>query len=742
MKTSIFYLIIISSLTLFSCTNKENSNNPQSPNSGVELSGDKVWRFGEGQVNGNLDFGTVDYGKNKLVTLVIKNDGVSTIVSPPTVSGDFQIVYQNNCVNLIPGNSCLVKILFSGGNKSPGVYTGELTFENYSGLLSAVIGSFDNSNALSLRVNSAEVTDTLDFGALNYRESIIKTLVVKNNGSYNSEVDLSLPSNNFTSVFNSCEGRNLAPKTSCLIKMFLSGQGKEGSLNEQLIFDGREISVVAEVESRNDSVENNSNIVLLVDNNSLEFSSTADLGTLNLNSKITKNLFLKNNGNEDSPLLNVFISDAQILINQCNTVLRPTQSCRIMISLPTDVKETKQLFFDVSGYSSMQSYFLEYIVRSPGDTIDCSDGLDFVTQAEITWDGSSYSSCQVLDCLTGYHIENNSCTPNILSINISQPDSGRGIISGPTSIAYGSNATFTYTGNTAYVLDAWQNVCTSVSGNTCTINNITSNQSISALVKCSSTHSLANGECLRTINLAPSSTTNYNIYSAASNPTDKVVVNVTVGASVILGSNSTTTPALTTGSGWVAGSVINLINNGTIVGKGGNGGYGSEWSALAEAGYPGGNAIEMFNSLVITNNGIIGGGGGGGGGGSGFSNGWNYCRSGGGGGGGAGNIVGSGGSFATCGGRPYDNPGSSGTLLLGGNGGPLISDGTRTSGAGGKGGDLGQNGSAGGQSFGSGSNGLPLPGQGGIAGKAIITNGNTINWISGNEPAKVKGLIQ
>lgn len=411
MKTSVWLMPILLSCFLFSCTNKDNSSHSKDTNSPTQNTGEKTWIFGEGQVNGNLDLGEVDYGSSKLITLIIKNDSSNSIASSPTVSGDFELVYQRGCENLAPNQSCLVKIFFSSLNKSSGQHTGELIFGNYSGTLSAVVGAI-NSSPLSVRVNSVELTDTLDFGALNYRESVIKTLVIKNNNSQASLVDLSLPSSMFTSVFNSCNGRPLAPKTSCFIKMFFSGQGKEGIINEPLIIDGREISVMVEVESRSESIQNNSNLVLLVDDDSLDFSSTADLGTLNTNSRVNKNIFLKNNGDDDTPLLNVSISDASVVINQCNVVLRPTQSCRIQISLPTQSKGVKQVAVNIDGYAATQSFFIEYIVRTPGDTIDCSDGLDFVNEAVITWNGSSYSSCQVLNCLSSYHVENNSCMAN------------------------------------------------------------------------------------------------------------------------------------------------------------------------------------------------------------------------------------------------------------------------------------------------------------------------------------------
>ena len=136
------------------------------------------------------------------------------------------------------------------------------------------------------------------------------------------------------------------------------------------------------------------------------------------------------------------------------------------------------------------------------------------------------------------------------------------------------------------------------------------------------------------VNLYPSNgTLNYNIYDAyfaqtGQAPTASTVVNVFVEEGFLIGSGSTNAPAMTTGTGWPAGATVNLTNNGTIVGRGGNGGDGagieyvntaSETSLSVTSqpsnGAKGGDAFEALFDANITNNGIIGGGGGGGGGG-------------------------------------------------------------------------------------------------------------------------------
>ena len=189
-----------------------------------------------------------------------------------------------------------------------------------------------------------------------------------------------------------------------------------------------------------------------------------------------------------------------------------------------------------------------------------------------------------------------------------------------------------------------------------------------------------------------------------------VIVTVTVNKGVKVGSSSTLTPAFFV-ERLPDGSKVKLINNGYIVGAGGDGGGrgGPEINYSGQPGKNGGNALKLLSDISIINNGIIGGGGGGGGGN------W-FGRTGivSNGGGGAGYIVGSGGKN-----------GSVGTLLLGGGG----------SGAyhvhAGDGGDLGKNG---GSSWEGGSPGVA----GGTAGLAIDAD-SIITWFE--KKGDVKGII-
>lgn len=84
-----------------------------------------------------------------------------------------------------------------------------------------------------------------------------------------------------------------------------------------------------------------------------------------------------------------------------------------------------------------------------------------------------------------------------------------------------------------------------------------------------------------------------------------------ISAGIYIGSN-TIGAGLIVDNSWHQHDTVTIINNGYILGKGGNGG-----SAGSTAPTSGGLALQVLRTVKITNNGIIGGGGGGGGGGAG-----------------------------------------------------------------------------------------------------------------------------
>lgn len=233
------------------------------------------------------------------------------------------------------------------------------------------------------------------------------------------------------------------------------------------------------------------------------------------------------------------------------------------------------------------------------------------------------------------------------------------------------------------------------------------------------------GPTTPTINLTiAADTNNYNLFTAAGSPAYNCIVNLTINGTggvisgngkVVIWSASSSLSGLII-SGFTAGSTINIINNGYIIGAGGAGGHGGEiWASNGDAG---GTALWIANNINLNNtNGYIFGGGGGGG----SATVWDYNSAGG--GGGQGYYGGTGGT-ADGGGT-----GGNGSFLGPGAGVGIIS--YSHSGAGGTWGAAGET--------------APYDDNntvGGAGGNAIILNGKSINWLGGYAPgSQILGAI-
>jgi len=200
-------------------------------------------------------------------------------------------------------------------------------------------------------------------------------------------------------------------------------------------------------------------------------------------------------------------------------------------------------------------------------------------------------------------------------------------------------------------------------------------------------------------------------------------VEATINSGVIITGNTAgnSTAAMTIDGSWPGG--VTIINNGVIVGRGGNGGDGGKVTGSPSFGFTaydgspgntGGRALLVTSSVSINNAGTIAGGGGGGGGGAAY-----YAYSGGGGGGGRSSLSNSSGGGGGEG--VYDGqPGGGGTFSSAGSGG---ASGGGSASSGGAGGNWGSSGANGGNSP------SRAGGAGGAAGQAANGNSN-ITWIA------------
>ena len=148
--------------------------------------------------------------------------------------------------------------------------------------------------------------------------------------------------------------------------------------------------------------------------------------------------------------------------------------------------------------------------------------------------------------------------------------------------------------------------------------------------------------------------------TAGWNGTTKLVVNINSG--VIISSNGTGTPAMTISGSYPNG--VTVTNNGTVVGKGGNG--ANRTCSTGASGSTGGIALKVLSAVTFNNvNVLAGGGGGGGSGGTGIT-GAPCCRTaygyaGGGGGGRSSNVSNSSGGSPGGSAGTYSSAGGGGT---------------------------------------------------------------------------------
>jgi hypothetical protein len=219
-----------------------------------------------------------------------------------------------------------------------------------------------------------------------------------------------------------------------------------------------------------------------------------------------------------------------------------------------------------------------------------------------------------------------------------------------------------------------------------------------------------------------SNTTNANLRSLAVSAgwDESTSLIATLDSGIYISSDATGTPALTIDGSFPSG--VKFVNNGTVVGDGGNGGAGgyAQNSPPGAVGGGGGTAISISVAVSIENNGVIAGGGGGGGGGGGSiygaGKGYGYASGGGGGGGQSGLTNSSGGGG--------NQTGTAGTISAAGGGG--IGGGELqyggTGGTGGGWGANGANGAPGKESAGAGG--------GGGAGGAATSGQSYVTWLA------------
>jgi hypothetical protein len=186
--------------------------------------------------------------------------------------------------------------------------------------------------------------------------------------------------------------------------------------------------------------------------------------------------------------------------------------------------------------------------------VNCANGtLSYGTESTAT------------TCTTGYTASGNSCNINTYTISGSFGTNA----SGATISVCGSNTTADASGN----FSATRNYGSTCNTITATSTSYTCTTSTNGPASLTGDFTSVAGSCVTpVINLTiASNTQNYNVLAAAGSPTKAVIATVTINAGVAVGSSSTAAYAMTIPV-FPTGSTVTIINNGYIVGAGGQGG--------------------------------------------------------------------------------------------------------------------------------------------------------------------------
>lgn len=312
--------LVLGLLILVGCTQNPQKKSP------IELS--KELELKSGQLIGSADFGTLTPGQNKVMTLKIKNNGDENLTGPATISGtDFSIIYQSGCTLLKVGGFCTLKINFDSRGKAPGNYLENIQLDSVLIPVSAEIEAPVQISAVNFTPSS------INYGSVTVNDKISKSLTVKNTGNtvLNSQVQVS---SDFSILYDSCSGKNIAPSKTCSVKIYFSGEGKSGLISGTLDYASSSVALSAEVL-----------VPVLTEQLNVSPSSLSDIIYTEGESSKIITLTLSNSGNVSlTPqmrwLNNQNLVNAQIIYNQCQSELLPNRSCIIKINLPAPANNT------------------------------------------------------------------------------------------------------------------------------------------------------------------------------------------------------------------------------------------------------------------------------------------------------------------------------------------------------------------------------------------------------------------
>lgn len=374
------------------------------------------WKLSSIEV-GDLDFGIVDFNKQKILTVHIINDGDEVVEGSPELSSrDFSLLFSS-CENLLPQAKCYVKIGFNAKGKTDGSYVSNLVYGEHTNSISAQIDRSGQVSDSIFRSNNQPISE-YNFGTIEYRHNLIKSFFIQNTGAIINNEVVSLTPGPFQKIYDRCSSRNLKPKESCLVKVLVSGQGQAGNISATLSYGSKTLNLATNVKTAEELAQENSEFVFVYQNQSSE--APISLQTLNLEEPKEYKFYVKNIGTSAGRINEFNLSSHfNIVYNNCqDQLIAPNQSCYLKAFLTPQNKGSFSTNILADVDYQLNSKPVQWTVRSPGEKIECTNQILNALLANITWDGSQYSPCLVESCVSTHHIFDNACESNVITCSV------------------------------------------------------------------------------------------------------------------------------------------------------------------------------------------------------------------------------------------------------------------------------------------------------------------------------------
>lgn len=355
-------------------------------------------------VEGIIDYGTLYDDKDTLITLALRNNSTAgeAINGPVALEtgSNFSILSTGECFPLAVKNKCFIRLVFKSKNLEPGLYQDTLHLGNEPERLSLGLKVNVQEKPLPAFVSNLVVSDeTLNFDTLTQSSEQIRVLKISNRSNLAVNYVASVPSD-FSIVSDSCSNKPLAVKTSCYIRIALSGSGKQGPISGQLSF-GPTVNVFlnGNVETAQETAQRLSDVVLNYENSEYTTSSSLNLGSLNLGQVYRKDFVLKNKGNAPVQVVSSSFTSSQVEVvaNSC-FMLGPKSECRIKTLIKPSVQEALNLSVVLSFETRL--FPIQFTLNNPSP-VACnlgnaaSNGIDVAGVTSVT---GTQPDCYVATC--------------------------------------------------------------------------------------------------------------------------------------------------------------------------------------------------------------------------------------------------------------------------------------------------------------------------------------------------------